>query len=679
MLKGPAGNGKSVSLKRVAREAAVTYDQLVLYTNSAAGLRIDPLEEIYRLTGKRTLLFVDRVALVRGEMLELLRASKARSVPLSIIGAERDNEWNIYCDQLEPYLRQEFPVRYLNETEISELIVLLERHNALGVLKDMSSVERVRAFTARAERQLLVALHEATKGVAFEDIVLDEYQRIEPPVARRLYLEICALHQFGAVVRAGLISRASGITFERFGRDFLSPLKNVVLVVTTKHTGDVFYRARHQHVASLVFTRALPRPEEKFDLLVGLLAAINVDYSSDKETFSRLIKGRGVIEIFRNVELGRLFYDRIEQASPRDAFVFHQRAVFEMNHADRSLTLAEAAAQRAFEFNPTSHSIQHTQAEVARRLANETDDPLRKRVLRRTAREKIGGEPSHLGEYDLYTRARLAIDELSEELNSSDVSAERAPPASFIEAAKEAETAIQRGLQSFPESPQILSAEANFRDLLNQKKEAQRALERAFALNQRQDWLAVRLARRYEDVSDWDASIRVLDACLNENPSSKITHLEYARVLMKSRGTRSSIIEHLKRSFVEGDNHYEAQFWYARELFIQGHFTEGSKIFQSLHEHAPGSFRTRAAEPVEDSDGSPMVYTGRIERFEEGYAFIRVTQFPNAIFASRAESNQRDWDQLHAGSSVTSVVAFGRRGPSAVKVKAEASGHAQYK
>ena len=42
-------------------------------------------------------------------------------------------------------------------------------------------------------------------------------------------------------------------------------------------------------------------------------------------------------------------------------------------------------------------------------------------------------------------------------------------------------------------------------------KEAQRALERAFALNQRQDWLAVRLARRYEDVSDWDASIRALD------------------------------------------------------------------------------------------------------------------------------------------------------------------------
>ena len=46
MLKGPAGNGKSVSLKRIAWEAGTTYDQLALYPNSPAGLRIDPLAEI---------------------------------------------------------------------------------------------------------------------------------------------------------------------------------------------------------------------------------------------------------------------------------------------------------------------------------------------------------------------------------------------------------------------------------------------------------------------------------------------------------------------------------------------------------------------------------------------------------------------------------------------------------
>jgi hypothetical protein len=150
---------------------------------------------------------------VRNELRDLLTTARAQSVPITVVGAERDNEWNIYCEQLEPFVRQEFPVRYLNEREIEDLIGLLERHNALGLLKDRAPEDRVYAFTHSAERQLLVALHEATLGIPFEEIVVDEFLRIEPAVARSLYLDICALHQFGAPVRAGLLSRASGIGF----------------------------------------------------------------------------------------------------------------------------------------------------------------------------------------------------------------------------------------------------------------------------------------------------------------------------------------------------------------------------------------------------------------------------------------------------------------------------------
>ena len=38
MLKGPGGNGKSVSLKRIAWEAGVTYDNLVLFNEIPAGI-----------------------------------------------------------------------------------------------------------------------------------------------------------------------------------------------------------------------------------------------------------------------------------------------------------------------------------------------------------------------------------------------------------------------------------------------------------------------------------------------------------------------------------------------------------------------------------------------------------------------------------------------------------------
>ena len=41
----------------------------------------------------------------------------------------------------------------------------------------------------------------------------------------------------------------------------------------------------------IVFNRVVPAAEDRFDLLARVLKAINVDYPSDRETFSRLIRG----------------------------------------------------------------------------------------------------------------------------------------------------------------------------------------------------------------------------------------------------------------------------------------------------------------------------------------------------------------------------------------------------
>lgn len=669
LLTGPAGNGKSITLKRIAWEAAASYEKLVLYANGPAGIRAEPLEEIYQLTGKRIHLFVDHIAIVRDELLSLLKSSASKNLPLTVVGAERDNEWNIYCDQLEPFLTQEFPVRYLSETEARELISLLDRHNALGQLKDYKDEDRLKAFTQRAERQLLVALHEATLGIPFEEIVQDEFERIEPAKARDVYLAICALHQFGAPVRAGLISRAYGVSFEDFRRDLIHPLENVVLVMDAKHSNDVFYKARHQHVASIVFNRVLTKPEDKFDLLIDLISSMNVDYSSDRETFGRIVKGRGVAELFPNIELGRLFYDRVEEVAAAEAFVPHQRAVFEMAHAGGSLVLAEEAARRAYEMNPHSRGIRHTQGEVARRMANQTDDPVKKQALRRITREKIANELSRMNEYDLNTRARLAVDEFRDELEVLSSEADKEKNPSFLAALKDAELAIQRGIQMYPESAEILAVDAQLRDLLEQSDKALRILERAFNLNPRQDWLAVRLARRYEQQRDWGNATRVLERCLKDNPSSKSVHLEYALVLMESAGNEVAILDHLKKSNTAGDNHFEAQFWYARELFLRGYVPESKRMFDSLHANAPGSFRTRGAAPSKDGAGNLALFRGLVERIEEGYAFIRSAEFPDGIFAARSDAEPDTWPKLVRNTEVEYHLQFSRRGPRATDIR----------
>ena len=263
------------------------------------------------------------------------------------------------------------------------------------------------------------------------------------------------------------------------------------------------------------------------------------------------------------------------------------------------------------------------------------------------------------------TRARLAIDEFKEILDSLDAHDDKPPPNTFLEAAKEAESAIHRGLQMFPENATLLATEATFREHLNETVRAQRALERAFNLNPRQDWLAVRLARKYQASGDLPKSKGVLEACLRENPSSKLAHLELGRILVTS-GNGAAAMEHLRRGFTAGDNHYEAQFWCARELYLQERFDESDKLFSTLNDRAPGRL-TRAAAAVE-RDGTRIVYDCSVERKEEGYAFLKLPQFPTNIFASRAESDLVKWDKLYMGAKTTCTLAFNRRGVRATSV-----------
>jgi hypothetical protein len=91
-------------------------------------------------------------------------------------------------------------------------------------------------------------------------------------------------------------------------------------------------------------------------------------------------------------------------------------------------------------------AINHTQADIARRQADKTDDPVKKEALRRIARNRLS-EASN-DEYYLHTKALLAIDVLRDILLTSKDQTTKGNERLIVEATKDAETAIQRGLQS---------------------------------------------------------------------------------------------------------------------------------------------------------------------------------------------------------------------------------------
>lgn len=672
ILLGPAGNGKTVSLKRIAWEAAHAYDQLVLFLHDTGSIKVTVLQEIAQLTGKRILLFIDRLSTKRSELQQSLQSLKQSDVKISIIGTDRANEWETISTQIAEFVKQEFEVRYLSETEVNSLLDLLSKHNALGLLSGVSRQQQIDAFVKRAQRQLLVALHEATLGLPFETILKDEYDSIPTVEARQLYLSICSLNQFGAPVRAGLIYRAIGIEFADFKDKLIAPLRDIVFAEIDRYTKDFYYRARHQHVAEIVFNQVLSDQNHRYDVIVSLLRAMNPEYTSDADTFASIIRGRNVAQMFASVELGRLLYDAAHDVSPNESHVLHQRAIFEMRHQGGSLDLADRYAAEAAELNrnPSNFSINHTRADIARRKAEKSNDPILKEALRRDARSRLATASND--EYYLHTKALLAIDELKELLEEAEERPSKSVDRQIVESVREAELAIQNGQQISPESTEMLTAEAKLRECLKQHKQADAALEKAFELNRRQDWLAVQLARRYSANDENETRARqVLSLCLMENPGSKTAHLAYAKSLMKSAPSDPAIIDHLKSSFSAGDTNFEAQFWYARELFLRGSAKISQALFAQIDQRAPSGFRKMPAAEALDDGGSIARLRGHVSRKEEGYAFLKLVSFDFDVFASRGDSTPVEWARCAAFSHVSTVLQFTRRGPRATGIQIE--------
>ena len=343
------------------------------------------------LVQERIYVFVDRAALRLEELLPLISAFAASRTPLTLLTAERDNEWNVRCGALEEHVVQEYPLRHLSERDIHVLLSKLEEHGALGRLEDLPYQERVHAFLDRAERQLLVALHEATLGKPFEEIIKDEYDRIIPAEAQTLYLDVCTLNRLGVPVRAGLISRVSGIRFEYFQEKFLGPLEHVVRSHIDHYVGDRMYSSRHAHIADMVFQQVLREPEQRFDQVLRVLEGINLDYTSDNEAFRALSRGRLMADIFASQELGRRFYERCERIVGKEPHLLQQRAIFEMAHPGGSLEKAEQYLQDALTVAPYERSIQHTFANLKRRQANAANNPLLRGKLRRDSRGYLVG------------------------------------------------------------------------------------------------------------------------------------------------------------------------------------------------------------------------------------------------------------------------------------------------
>jgi tetratricopeptide (TPR) repeat protein len=668
VIKAEAGAGKSTLLKRIAWEASS--ENLCLFLKPEGRMRYQPIAEIATQSRLRIYLFVDDAADHVQGMGELLSRARRDGLRLTLVTAERINEWNIACERLDSAVTTEYPLRYLSEQEIGELLLRLERNRSLGRLEDMTSDERTEAFVRRAGRQLLVALLEATQGVPLEDILVDEFNHIIPESAQSLYLTVCVMNRLGVPVRAGLIARIHDIPFDEFREKLFAPLEHVVMVTEDRRIRDFLYSARHELIAEVVFERILSTSERRFDEYIRLIGAMNLSYSTDFSAFRQMVRGRRILELFPDHTAAREVFRVALGVAGDDPHTLQQRGIYEMARPNGNLLDAQEYLNKARSLSPRDFVILHSLAELALRRAEASESALQRQKFRDECRELaniVRDDPNH-GPFGYHTILKLHIDRLKELVDDS-----QASNRDLDRLLQEIERTLESGLERFPADEYILSAEAELSMVLSNEERAHTALSTAFEHNRRSPFIANRLASIHVGRGEFVEARRILELALETNPGDPKLHLAYAKLLIDLKANLSDILYHLHRSFTPGDRNYNAQFLYAMYLFIQGDpdsLRQSRGLFQVLQSaNLPYQARSRIRESFSNDDGVAIRLPGTVSAKEVAYGFITRDGTGDRITMREEYIGADEWAEIYYNQHVTFEIGFNFFGPVALNVR----------
>ena len=664
IIKSHAGAGKTVMLRRIAWDVAHDYDCLCLYLKSSGSINVAALQEIISVCGERVYLFVDDASDRVRELQSLAKNIQDHGKKLTVIGAERSNEWNVSSSSVTSLVTTEYELKYLSEAEIDKLLALLTKHKALGTLEGKSQIDQKKAFHEVAGRQLLVALHEATLGKPFEDIIEDEFNRIAPADAQKIYLTICVLNRLGIGVRAGIIARLHGIHFKDFQERLFKPLEEVVYTSFDQVVRDYMYEARHPFIAEIVFERILKKQEDRFDSYIKCLKTLNIDYSSDRRAFRSMVRGRLLLELFPNPELVKHLYDAAKELVGEDSFLLHQMGLYEMHTSH--LKQAGELLLKAEKLAPYDNAIKHSRSELALKLAENSRTALEKEThLREAARIAESIKGTRVNESHVYhTLVKVELQRL-ESLLSPETND---PTADEIQVViNRVERSLTGGLQQFPGDSYLLTAESKLASLLQDSARVTESLSQAFNTNPRTSFIAIQLSTIYQKQGKVAEAKLIFERALNANRNDKSLHYRFAKHLLEYSPSSHDLIEyHLQRAFAPGDRNYDAKMLYGRQLYIKDNRELSKSTFAEL--------KTAKVSPqLRESLLYPMdeTFVGSITRIEGNYAYINKDRTNEWVYVHRRNIPDDVWKSLVMGARVRYKVAFNFHGPSAFDLKLE--------
>ena len=660
IITAEAGAGKTTLLMRLAYDHAKDLDGFCLFHKSNKPISVPLLEELYRLIKRRIFLYVDDAADSIVGMSYLARQARSLALPITVVCAERKNEWNAVAERITSTVPIHYELTTLDEEEITNILQVLEKNDYLCDLANKTIDERREVFHQKAEKQLLVAMREATEGRDFDTIIRDEYDHIPDETAKRVYLYTCALHRFGVSVRAGLLHRLSGIPYDEFQEKLLQPLENVITEERNEELFVMLYRARHPIIASIVSKYVLSDGERITNTYLDIISKMDLGYASDYASFTELVRAHELVKSIPGIERKRLYYEQCLKLSGEAAFVYQHFGMMEMD--EQNLDEAETYIAKACQLEPDNQTFKHSYARLLSRKsqqAQERGQSLAADKLFSRAQEILADlirwYPTNSYAYVTYAQNLIRR-------------ARQSSPEQKEVHLEEAHLFIVRGLRLCHDKSELHKVDAWLFSELGQPEEAKKALFKAHDLNPSNIRTALLLARMLRKEGDLSAAIDVVKASLRFEPQHETLNYLAAQILMKLEpSSHDAIINYLRKAFDSTYVDADANFYLALEYYKAEQYDSANDIFREFRRRKEfkTSRKTEAyllREFLIDEHNDKILYSGQVTTLTSKYGFISSDLLADQIYF-------RNSGDLNQGMRVEYFVGFNLFGPIAVEIQ----------
>jgi tetratricopeptide (TPR) repeat protein len=590
--------------------------------------------------------FIDNAADYADSVRTLITHARENKQDIILVLGDRQNEL------LQSRIRnggELFTIQPLSDVEIEGLIDFLSENKELNKLEYLDRSHQIAAIKVNYNRELLVAIREATEGKSFNAIIQDEFFGIQDTFSKKVYAIVACFHQHSALLRVELLSKLAGVSIIELYQKTTPYLNGVIYYELIDASFDEYAaRSRHRFISEIVWNQCLT-PGERDDIIHFALEEINIAYHIDRLAFQCFIRSDQMVDSLISLDSKIRFFDKACKIDPDNPYVMqhYARMLVRTKRENTALMIIDQAIKMA----PSIRMLHHTRGYVLQKMAeNDENIEVARRYLGQSEESFL--RALRLNEKDAYCYQGLSSLYLMW-VKKVDDEAEKTVYLS------KAEDIVNSGLKKSNDKESIWIESSNIDAFLGNTPESIRSLQKAVKSAPHSTLSRYLLAKAYNLNGEYEQGKALLKTIVEEHPEDYKSSMEYAKSILLTGGRIEQAIAVLQQSTLFGYSDARFLATLGGFLFLNKQFSEATRIFDESTKREIFNAQKEMFFPRDY--GLEDIFPCTISYIGNGYSYVNIEEYSSI----RCNSSKYEGCVLTRGMKLLVQISFAPKYPKA--------------